>query len=69
MKTVNIKPITSSEGEVNFHFWQDNNEKWWTCRTGEYRGIASESDDLGPFDTEDEALKEQQADYEATSKN
>jgi hypothetical protein len=65
MKTINIKPITSSGGLVDFHIWHDD-EGWWSCRSGEYRGIASESDDLGPFESESEALSAQKDDYEAS---
>ena len=57
--------MTDEYGKVDFHVWQDDNGKWWSCRTGEFRGIASESDDLGPFDSRQEALDAQQEDFEA----
>jgi hypothetical protein len=62
METINISHITSEQGEVNFHIWQDD-EGWWSCRSGEYRGITSESDDLGPFNTRQEALDAQYEDF------
>jgi hypothetical protein len=63
-ETINKFDITSQYGLVDFHAWQDD-EGWWSCRTGEYRGISSESDDLGPFATRQEALDEQQDDFDA----
>ncbi len=63
-KTINKHPITSQYGQVDFHVWEDD-EGFHTCRTGEWRGIASESDDLGPFNTAEEALQAQEDDFDA----
>lgn len=67
--TINIHPTTSKIGSVDFHVWQDENGKWWSCRSGEYQGLYSESDDLGPYNTRSEALEAQQADFEEWSKS
>lgn len=67
MNVLNYLPITSEVGEVDIHTWQDEEGKWWSCRTGEYRGLYSESDDVGPFDTEGEAIEAQKEEVEAMS--
>lgn len=63
-ETLNIHPVTSKYGKVDFHLWQDS-KGWWSCRSGEHRGITSESDDLGPFPTWLAALNAQQKDFDA----
>lgn len=67
-ETINIHPITSQYGEVNFHIWQED-DGWYSCRSGEYRGTFSESDDLGPYSTREEALEAQQDDFDTYSAN
>lgn len=64
VETINKYPMTSQYGKVDFHVWQEK-DGWYSCRSGEYRGIASESDDLGPFDTREAALEAQQDDFDA----
>jgi hypothetical protein len=65
METINIHPITSKYGQVDFHIWQDDAGDWYSCRSGEYRGITSESDDLGPFDSKAAAIDAQWQDWNA----
>ena len=67
MKTFEIRPATHERGSLFFHIWKADDGKYYSCRSGEYRGISSESDDLGPFDTEFEAyeaIKQDTLDYE-----
>lgn len=53
MNTKYMKTQDGQEHEINT--WQDADEKWFSCVSGTYRGIYSESDDFGPFETESEA--------------
>lgn len=64
VETIKINDIWHKNGSTEFHLWQDD-DGWYSCRSGEYRGLYSESDDLGPFDTRQEALEAQRADFDA----
>ena len=50
--------------QYTLHIWQDDN-KWYSCRSSTINGIYSESDDLGPFDSRQEAINEQKEDIKA----
>lgn len=63
METINIHSITSEFGKVDFHLWQDGEGDWYSCRSGEFNDVMSESEDLGPFDTRQEALDAQHDDF------
>lgn len=68
VETINIHPVTSEFGEVNFHLWQKV-DGWYSCRSGEYQGNYSESDDLGPYPTREAALEAQQDDFDAAMRD
>lgn len=69
VETINIHPITSEFGSVDFHVWQNAHGKWYSCRSGEYQGAFYESDDLGPFPTREAALEAQQEDFDTYNEN
>lgn len=63
IETINIKTIFDEDGSLDFHVWKAK-DGWYSCRSGEYRGNYSESDDIGPFDSREDALQAQYNDYE-----
>jgi hypothetical protein len=51
----NTRYMTPQDGiEREIHTWKADG-KWYSCYSGTYRGIYSESDNFGPFETEGEA--------------
>ena len=51
---MNYNYRTNDGVEHDITTWQDS-DGWWSCVSGTYRGIYSESDDFGPFAAENEA--------------
>jgi hypothetical protein len=64
VETIQIRDEFAPAGSVDFHLWQDEAGKWYSCRSGTYRGLYSESDDLGPYGSRQEALEAQRDDFE-----
>lgn len=69
VETINIRDEFAPGGSVDFHLWQDESGKWFSCRSGIYQGLYSESDDLGPYNSRQEALTAQQDDLEGAEQS
>lgn len=50
-----ITKITKNLRDYEISIWKDDSNDWWSCISGTYQGIYSESTDFGPFNTENEA--------------
>lgn len=48
---------TQDGQEHDLSAWQDENGEWFSCVSGTYKNIYSESDDFGPFETKSEAFE------------
>ena len=59
-----IEPETALRGSVYFFIWSDT-DGWYCSRGGQYREATWESETLGPFPTEADAITGQHDDYEA----
>lgn len=56
-----VETIKHNDEEI--HLWQGE-EGWYSCRSGYTNGLYSESEDLGPYPTREEALEEQLIDID-----